>query len=192
MSALTSEDFDVMKNSILAACLLASLTATPSFAAMKSGDPAPDFTIQGAVGGKTFVFSLAKALKHGPVVLYFYPKSFTKGCTIEAHEFADAADKFAAAGASLIGVSRDTIETQIKFSSEACRNKFPVGADPTLKVIRAYDAQWIGPSPTGQEIADRISYVIVPPGKIIYAYSDPAPDKHIVNTLAAVRRWAHK
>jgi peroxiredoxin len=182
----------MMKRFALVASLLVSIVATPSFAAMKSGDPAPDFTIQAAVGGKTFAFSLADALKHGPVVLYFYPKSYTKGCTIEAHEFADAAAKFAAAGASLIGVSRDTIETQVKFSSEGCRDKFPVGADPTLKVIRAYDAQRIAPTLQGQEIADRISYVIAPPGKIIYVYADPAPDKHIENTLAAVRQWSHK
>src|SRR5271157_4993953 len=92
------------------------LLTTPVWAALKPGDKAPDFTAQAAVGGKEFTFSLADALKKGPVVLYFYPKSFTKGCTIEAHEFADAAETFASAGASLIGMSADNIETQKEFS----------------------------------------------------------------------------
>ncbi len=179
-----------MKYIKASAILLACLSTPDAWAALKPGAAAPDFTVQAAVGGKDFTFSLAEALKRGPVVLYFYPKSFTQGCTIEAHEFAEAADSFAAAGASLIGLSRDTIETQRKFSTEECRDKFPVGADPAMSVIRAYDAaNLLSRMPAGQEIADRISYVIAPDGKVIYAYSDPAPDKHIENTLAAVRQW---
>lgn len=168
---------------------LASIAVSPALAGLKPGDAAPDFTAEAALGGKDFTFSLAEALKRGPVVLYFFPKSFTRGCTIEAHEFAEAAQDFAAAGAALIGMSRDTIETQRKFSSEECRDKFPVAADPTLTVIRAYDAQRIGPTASGQDVADRISYVIAPDGKVIYAYTDPAPDKHIENTLSVVRQW---
>jgi len=161
----------------------------PAWAGLKPGDPAPDFTTQAAVGGKDFTFSLASALKRGPVVLYFYPKSFTRGCTIEAHEFAEAADSFAEAGATLIGMSKDTIETQKKFSTEECRDKFPVAADPEASVIHAYDASRITPTASGDTIADRISYVIAPDGKVIYAYSDSKPDKHIENTLAIVRDW---
>jgi peroxiredoxin len=179
----------MMKPIVVTLSLLAAVIATPAAAALKTGAAAPDFTTQAAIGGKDFTFSLAEALKRGPVVLYFYPKSFTKGCTIEAHEFAQAAADFAEAGASLIGVSRDTIEIQRKFSTEACRDKFPVAADPTLTIIRAYDAQRIGLTPSGEEVADRISYVIAPGGKVIYSYSDPAPDKHIENTLAVVRQW---
>jgi peroxiredoxin len=171
----------------LAACslLMAGLFATPAWAGLKPGDTAPDFTAQAAVGGKDFTFSLADALKRGPVVLYFYPKSFTQGCTIEAHEFAEAADRFAEAGATLIGMSHDTIDTQRKFSTEGCRDKFPVAADPDSIVIRAYDAAWIAKP----DMAERISYVIAPDGKVLYSYSDPAPDKHIENTLAAVQHW---
>lgn len=179
-----------MKYIKASAILLTCLSAAHAWAALKPGVAAPDFTLQAAVGGKDFTFSLADALKRGPVVLYFYPKSFTQGCTIEAHEFAEAAEHFAAAGASLIGVSRDTIETQRKFSTEGCRNKFPVGADPTMSVIRAYDAaNLLSLTPTGNDVADRISYVIAPDRKVIYAYSDPEPDKHIENTLSAVRQW---
>jgi peroxiredoxin len=137
---------------------------------------------------------LAEALKKGPVVLYFYPKSFTRGCTIEAHNFADNAENFAAAGATLIGLSIDTIETQIEFSGKECRDKFPVAADPDGSVVRAYDSLRATPLPNGSTVSDRISYVIAPDGKILTAYQDSAPEKHIEVTLAAVRAWheAHK
>lgn len=157
-------------------------------AELKIGDEAPDFTAQAAVGGKEFTFSLAEALKKGPVVLYFYPKSFTAGCTVEAHEFAEAAESFAAAGASLIGVSADKIATQKEFSSKECRDKFPVAADPDMKVIRAYDAVMIRvPGVTG--VSNRTSYVIAPDGTVLYTYTAMSPDKHVENTLAVVRKW---
>jgi peroxiredoxin len=165
------------------------LLSTAASAALKEGDRAPDFTLQAAVGGKSFTFQLSEALKKGPVVLYFYPKSFTRGCTIEAHDFADNAENFAAAGASLIGLSADNIETQIEFSSKECRDRFPVGADPDAAVIRSYDALRTKPGSNGAVVSDRISFVIAPDGKIIYAYQDSAPEKHIENTLAAVRHW---
>ena len=169
--------------------VFAALCSTAAWAMMQVGDTAPDFTVQAAVGGKKFTFSLAEALKKGPVVLYFYPKSFTSGCTLEAHEFADKADDFAGLGATLIGISADTIETQIEFSSKECRDKFPVGADPDGAVIREYDARMFKMGGFGPAISSRISYLIGPDGKILYAYQDSAPDEHISNTLAAVRRW---
>jgi peroxiredoxin Q/BCP len=174
---------------IFAGALFCALVSTAAFAALKDGDAAPDFTLQAALAGKSFTFKLSEALKKGPVVLYFYPKSFTRGCTIEAHDFAENAENFAAAGASLIGLSSDTIETQIDFSSKECRDKFPVAADPDTAVIRSYDALRTKPSASGAVVADRISYVIAPDGKIIYAFQDSAPEKHIENTLAAVRQW---
>ena len=156
-------------------------------AAMQPGDAAPDFSAPAALGGKTFTFSLADALKKGPVVLYFYPKSFTPGCTAEANAFAENAENFAKAGASLIGVSADTIDTQKEFSSKECRDKFPVGADPDGKVIKAYKAQLIGVG--NMATSARISYVIAPDGKIIMAYQDMSAEPHIDKTLAAVRQW---
>ena len=128
-------------NRLASALLLAGcLVATPVLAALKLGNPAPDFTAQAAVGGQVFSFSLAEALKKGPVVLYFFPKAFTTGCTAEAHDFAEASGRFAAAGATLIGMSADGIETLQRFSTQECSAKFPVAADPDLKVIRAYDS----------------------------------------------------
>jgi thioredoxin-dependent peroxiredoxin len=174
-----------MKRAVALALLLGSFFATPSFAALKPGDAAPDFTAKAALGGEEFSFSLANALKKGPVVLYFFPKAFTTGCTAEAHEFAEAAASFTAAGATLIGMSADGIDTLHKFSTQECSAKFPVAADPDLKVIRAYDSALIRVGSFG--ISDRISYVISPEGKIVYTYSASDPDKHVENTLAAVK-----
>jgi len=168
----------------LSFCL--GLTTTAAIAALKPGSPAPDFTVQAAQGGKEFTFSLAEVLKNGPVVVYFYPKSFTSVCTVEAHEFAENIENFKAAGAAVIGLSSDPIEVQREFSAKECRDKFPVGADPKLSVIKAYDAAFIIP---GAAFADRISYVISPEGKILYAYADPNAEKHIENALAVVRKW---
>lgn len=164
------------------------LLSNPALAALNIGDRAPDFTADAAVGGKHFRFSLKEALDHGPVVLYFFPKAFTSGCTVEAHEFSEAAESFAAAGATLIGMSSDGIETLSDFSTRECRAKFPVAADPDLSVIRAYDAVMVR-LPGFGGVSDRISYVIAPDGKILLAYSALAPDEHVTRTLAAVQKW---
>ena len=173
-----------MKALALLLCFGTSLFATAATAALKPGDAAPDFTVQAALGGKEFKFALAKALKNGPVVVYFYPKSFTKICTEEAHLFAENIGNFAAAGASVIGLSADAIDIQREFSAKECRDKFPVGADPDLSVINAYDAKF-----EGRAMANRISYVISPEGKIVSSYTDRDAAKHIEIALDAVRKW---
>lgn len=177
-----------MKPPALFLSLNLGLFATAAWAALKPGDAAPEFALEAALGGKEFKFSLSEALKKGPVVLYFYPKSFTSVCTVEAHEFAENIDNFAAAGASVIGISGDKIEVQRDFSAKECRDKFPVGADPSFSVIKAYDAALNIPL-IGPAFANRISYVISPEGKIVYAYADSHAEKHIENTLAVVRKW---
>ena len=136
-------------------------------AALDVGTPAPDFTVQAALAGKTFDFSLEEALKKGPVVLYFYPAAFTEGCTIEAHTFAEAIDEYAYFGATVIGLSSDNIDVLKDFSTGPCGSKFAVGADTTGQVIKAYDAG-LG---THTERAARMSYVISPEGKIVYEYT---------------------
>jgi peroxiredoxin Q/BCP len=165
----------------LGTCVL----ATPLYATLSPGAQAPDFTTEATLGGKPFKFSLADALKQGPVVLYFYPAAFTKGCTIEAHDFADATDKFKAMGATVIGVSHDGIDTLNKFSVSECRNKFAVASDADQAITKAYDAV-LAKKP---EYSDRTSYVIAPTGKIIYEYTALDPDKHVENTMAAVEKW---
>jgi len=170
---------------LIATALLAASFVAPSYAALNIGDAAPNFTTQATIGGKEFTFSLTEALKKGPVVLYFYPAAFTPGCTIEAHEFAEAVEKFTALGATVIGVSHDKIETLDKFSVSECRSKFPVAADTDQSIMKSYDAI-LAKKP---EYANRTSYVISPSGKVIYSFTDLAPDKHVENTLAAVRKW---
>jgi peroxiredoxin len=170
---------------ILAVTALASLLAAPAFAALKVGDTAPPFAAPASLAGKEFKFDLAEALKKGPVVLYFYPAAFTKGCTIEAHAFAEANDTFNALGATVIGVSTDDIATLNKFSVSECRNKFAVAA-VDKSIAKSYDVTlWIKPS-----VTDRTSYVIAPDGKIIFAYSALLDaEGHVERTMAAVKQW---
>jgi peroxiredoxin Q/BCP len=165
---------------------LAALFPLSALAALPEGASAPDFTTQASLAGKPFTFSLKEALKKGPVVLYFYPAAFTPGCTKEAHDFAEATDRFASLGATVIGVSYDNIETLNRFSVSECRNKFAVASDADQKIMKAYDAV-LKMKP---ELADRTSYVISPEGKILYAYTDLNPDKHVGNTMAVVEKWA--
>src|SRR6202166_1515241 len=161
-----------------------AVLSAPLYAALKPGVQAPNFTTQATLAGKPFKFSLAEALKSGPVVLYFYPAAFTPGCTVEAHEFAEATDKFKALGATVIGVSHDDIEKLNKFSVSECRNKFAVASDADKKISSSYDANLFFTSYT-----NRTSYVIAPNGTIIYEYTALNPDKHVENTMAAVAKW---
>lgn len=166
--------------------ILPTFLALQAHATLKIGETAPDFTAQAAIAGKVFSYSLHEALRNGPVVLYFYPAAFTPGCTIEAHDFAEAVDKYKALGASVIGVSHDQIDTLQRFSVSECRSKFPVAADLDRSIMKAYDAvMFINP-----RYASRTSYVIAPNGKVLYVYSSLNPGKHVENTLAAVRKWA--
>ncbi|HVZ90967.1 MAG TPA: peroxiredoxin [Rhizomicrobium sp.] len=154
-------------------------------AALAVGAKAPDFSVKAALGGKEFEFTLADALKKGPVVLYFFPAAFTPGCTREAHEFAEATDKFKALGAAVIGVTAGNASRVTEFSSVECRNKFAVAADPDQKVIKEYDAV-LKQKP---EWSDRTSYVIAPDHSILMSYTDLNPDKHVDLALEAVKKW---
>jgi peroxiredoxin len=180
-----------MRTGFIGAMALGALVASASaWAALSVGAKAPDFTAQASMGGKEFTFSLADALKKGPVVLYFYPAAFTKGCTVEAHDFADATPQFSALGATVIGVSADKIDKLDKFSVSECRSKFPVAADPDQTVIKSYDAVL----KVKPEYADRTSYVIAPDGTVLMTYTNLDPAEHVARTMAAVKAWhdAHK
>ena len=175
---------------LLVGLTLTCLAAAPAFAALPVGAPAPTFAAQASIGGKVFTFNLADAMKKGPVVLYFYPAAFTKGCTLEAHEFADAMDDYQKLHATVIGVSRDNIDTLNKFSVSECRSKFPVAADGDGHITAAYDAKLVlPPAMGGREVSNRTSYVIAPDGKVIYEYTSLDPSKHVENTMAAVKGW---
>src|SRR5690242_21446504 len=125
---------------LLAAVFATAFSLAPASAALKIGAAAPDFTAPATLGGKEFTFALSDALRKGPVVLYFYPAAFTRGCTIEAHDFAEAIDRYKAFGATVIGVSHDPIDKLQRFSVSECRSKFPVAADPDQSIMKSYDA----------------------------------------------------
>ncbi len=156
-----------------------------ALAALPPGARAPDFATPATLGGHEFSFSLASALKQGPVVLYFYPAAFTKGCTIEAHDFAAAVPQFAALHATVIGVSMDGIRKLDRFSVTECRSAFPVASDPHGAISKSYDAVLSGML----GYASRTSYVIAPDGTIVYAYAAMDPAGHVGNTMAAVKGW---
>jgi peroxiredoxin len=166
------------------AYLLALALPAMAGAALPIGAKAPDFSTQVSLAGKPMPFSLAKALRKGPVVLYFYPAAFTQGCTIEAHQFAEATDDFGKLGATVIGMSADPIDKLNRFSVEACRNKFAVGS-ATAATITAYDVTL----PKNPAMSNRTSYVIAPDGKVIYAHSAMDPAGHVNGTMEAVKAW---
>ena len=172
---------------LVPALLAAIAFAATSNAALPVGAKAPDFSTEAAVGGKSFTFALKAALKKGPVVLYFFPAAFTQGCTIEAHEFAEASDEFQKQGATLIGLTAGNADRIKEFSVQECRNKFPVGL-ATPATISGYDV--VLPQKTGW--TNRTSYVIAPNGKIIYMLSEPSPEGHVSGTMAAVKAWKAK
>ena len=166
---------------ILALSALA-LAMTPAAAALKQGAKAPQIATAGAIGGKPFKLDLKAQLKKGPVVLYFFPKAFTKGCTLEAHAFSEAADDFRKAGARVIGMSADNLDTLKKFSTEECRSAFPVAsASPTIQ--KAYDVAWA----EHPGLTTRTSYVIARDGRIVMVHDDLDWSQHVAKTLAAVK-----
>ncbi len=171
-----------------ALCLALACSASTAFAALDLGEKAPDFTAQAALAGQVFQYSLHQELAKGPVVLYFFPMAFSEGCSIEAHNFAEAIPEFKALGASVIGVSRDEIDVQKRFSVSACRGKFAVAADPDQSIMKSYDAVLT----LRPEYANRVSYVITPDGKVAYQYTSLNSDKHVEKVLGALREWAAK
>jgi len=171
--------------SVLVCAVTTALVSLPLHAALPNGTRAPDINTQATLAGKEFKFSLADALKKGPVVLYFYPAAFTPGCTVEAHEFAEATPKFQELGATVIGVSHDPIDKLDKFSVSECRNKFAVASDADGSIMKAYDSVL----PSHPDYANRTSYVIAPSGEIIYSYTAMNPEGHVENTMAAVKKW---
>jgi peroxiredoxin len=172
-------------STILALALATPFDAATAYAALNVGATAPEFTAPASLGGTEFDFTLSAALKSGPVVLYFYPAAFTSGCTVEAHDFAEATDKFKEMGATVIGISHDSIETLNKFAVSECRSKFAVAADKDLSIAKAYDSViWYMPF-----YSNRTSYVIAPDGKILLAYTAMDPGEHVSRTMKAVADW---
>jgi peroxiredoxin Q/BCP len=167
---------------LLIAIVASTLAAAPVGAALKVGTAAPDFTTTGAVGGKEFKLHLAEQLKKGPVVLYFFPKAFTSGCTAEAHAFSESIGDFKKAGAQVIGMSGDDLKTLHDFSTKECRSAFPV-ATATPEIQKAYDVAWA----EHPGITTRTSYVIGKNGKVVMVHDNLDFSQHVATTLAAVK-----
>ncbi|KAB2964467.1 peroxiredoxin [Zoogloea sp.] len=190
-----------MKPSILPGLLLAAVLASPAHAALNEGDKAPEFTAQASLAGKAFNYSFREALKKGPVVVYFYPSAYTGGCNLQAHTFAENIDKFAAAGATVIGVSLDSIKRLNAFSAdpEFCAGKLAVASDPDGKIARSFDLA-VSDIPAGrkdtrgEEIdhgrVDRVSFVIKPDGKVAATIGGLAPVANVEKALDTVTRLA--
>jgi peroxiredoxin len=122
---------------ILASMVLMSRWRRPSYAALDVGDAAPKLYSAGGARRQGVKFTPRRIARQGAVVLYFFPAAFSVGCSIEAHEFAEAINKFESFGATVIGVSTDDIDTLGKFSVQACQGKFPVASDNTQSVIKS-------------------------------------------------------
>lgn len=171
---------------LVAVALVALTAAFPARAALDVGERAPDFTTAAARAGTVFQYSLAEALRKGPVVLYFFPAAYSEGCSVEAHRFAEAMPQFEALGATVVGVSADDIDTLAKFSVQACQSRFPVASDPSQAVMTSFDAVMR----TRPEYANRISYVIAPDGTIAFHYQSLNPTRHVDRMLDALRTWS--
>jgi peroxiredoxin len=185
------------KTALATGALLALTVPSASQAELAVGAQAPDFTVHSAMGGKVESFTLRSALRHGPVVLYFFPKAFTQGCTLETRAFAEAMDKFHAAHATVIGMSADDLPTLQRFSTEECRSKFAV-ATATPAIIQSYDVSMkmdqLPPDRRAQMpsgLTGRTSYVIAPNGRITFVHSNLDYRDHVRLTLEAVQSLSH-
>ena len=189
-----------MKRSLVCA-LLSLCLSWSAYAALDIGDAAPDFTTPAALGGKVYQFSLADSLKKGPVVLYFFPAAFSVGCSIEAHEFAEATAQFAALGASVVGVSGDDIKRLNEFSADPsyCAGKFAVASDADGKIAETYGLVMSSPKLGMKDVRGievnhgfipRTTYVIGKDGKIIAVFSSAndhiSATDHVEKSLAIV------
>jgi len=187
--------------------VLSALIALPVLAALKVADKAPDFSAQASLAGKEFSFSLQDALKKGPVVVYFYPSAYTKGCDLEAHTFAEEKDKFDAAGATIIGVSADSIARLDQFSADPdyCAGKFPVASDPDRKITTSYDLTAASAKAGMKDVRgvdinhdfiERVTFVIGQDHKVVATFSSAAdkvsPDQHVQKALEIVQKLASK
>jgi thioredoxin-dependent peroxiredoxin len=187
---------------VLLTCLISTAICLPALAALKEGDSAPDFTTQASLAGKEFKFSLKDSLKKGPVVVYFYPSAYTQGCNVQAHTFSVNQEKFAAAGASIVGVSLDSIQRLNQFSADPdyCAGKFPVASDASGSIAKSYDLtvkNVPGIKDTkGNEVdhgfAERTTFVVTPDGKIAATIGGMRPDENVMKALETVQHLKGK
>jgi len=183
---------------LICACAAVSLSAA---ATLKEGDTAPDFTAQASFAGRASAYSLKDALRKGPVVVYFYPSAYTGGCNQQAHAFAVSYEGFASAGATIIGVSLDSIQRLNDFSRdpEYCNGKFPVASDADGSIARSYELSVMKGDPRykdtrgaqiGHDFAERTTFVVTPDGKIVATVGGVDPKTNVARALEVVQGLA--
>jgi peroxiredoxin len=188
-------------NRLLLAGLMSCAVCAQALAALPVGTAAPAFKTQASLAGKEFNYDLTKALKKGPVVVYFYPGAFTGGCNIQAHTFAENMDKFKSAGATVIGVSLDKIETLNAFSSDPqyCAGKLPVASDADGKIAASYDLKVMDGRPgmkdsrgvdLDHKFAERTTFIVTKDGKIVATVGGVKPDENVMKSLEVVQNLA--
>jgi thioredoxin-dependent peroxiredoxin len=191
---------NIMKHILLG--LLCSAVALPALAALEAGDKAPTFEAKASLNGKAFDFSLSDALAKGPVVVYFYPSAYTQGCNIQAHTFAEMMDDFTGAGASVIGVSLDSIERLNDFSADPdyCAGKLAVASDASGAIAKSYQLSVREGGPgikdtrgveIGHGFAERTTFVVMPDGKIAATIGGVSPAENVEKSLEAVKQLQH-
>ena len=190
-----------IRASFASAAFITLLAALPASAALKEGDKATEFKAQASLAGKEFTFSLKDNLRKGPVVVYFYPSAFTGGCNIQAHTFAVNHDKFAAAGATIVGVSLDNIARLNDFSADPqyCAGKIAVASDTDGKIAKAFDLK-IREAVAGRKdtrgadidhaFAERTTFIVTPDGRIAATVGDLAPAANVDKALDVVQKLA--
>lgn len=188
---------------VLAAAFIASIATAPGYAALKTGDAAPDFKTQASRAGKAFEFSLQETLRRGPVVVYFYPAAYTGGCNLQAHTFAINKEKFDAVGATIVGVSLDNIDRLNDFSAdpEYCAGKIAVASDADGKIAKSYDLT-IKPATEGRKdsrgidinhgSAERTTFIVTPDGKVAATLGGLTPTENVEQALKAAQQLANK
>jgi peroxiredoxin Q/BCP len=188
-------------NRLLLAGLMSCAVCAQALAALPVGTAAPAFKTHASLAGKEFNYDLTKALKKGPVVVYFYPGAFTGGCNIQAHTFAENMDKFKSAGATVIGVSLDKIETLNAFSSDPqyCAGKLPVASDADGKIAASYDLKVMDGRPgmkdsrgvdLDHKFAERTTFIVTKDGKIVATVGGVKPDENVMKSLEIVQNLA--
>jgi peroxiredoxin len=196
-----------MKKKLLTGLAISALCCTAAFATLKPGARAPKFSAPASLAGHAFHFSLSAALKKGPVVVYFYPSAFTGGCDLEAHTFAQDKDEFTAAGATIIGVSEDSMARLKQFSADPkyCAGRFPVASNPSGSIGASYGVLRYPAMKGAKDVRGvaidhgffaRTTFVINKDGKIVAEFSSAAdhlsPPEHVEKALAVVRKLAGK
>lgn len=182
----------------LTGTFFAGLLALPAFAQLNVGDAALQFNTQASLGGKAYDYSLHESLKKGPVVVYFYPTAFGGGCSIQARAFATDYEKFAQAGATIVGVSLDDIGRLNEFSAdpEFCASKFPVASDTDGKIANAYGLKVNEATKGRKDIRgvtvnhgsiERTTFIVGQDGKVIAIIGGLKPAENVAQALKEIQ-----